>query len=229
MLALSGVTDPYQPVESRLGITRRCLQVLAEARNPVVIITKNLLVSRDADHLSELARHDAVAVYLSITTLDPALCAVLEPRTSRPARRLEALRRLNAAGVPCGVMVAPVIPGLTDHEMPAILAAAGEAGARFASFVPLRLPHGVAPLFEDWLGRRYPDRKNKILNRIRALREGRLNDPRFGSRMRGAGIFAEQLSKLFAVSCRKAGLSAEGPDLSTAAFRRPPQDQMPLF
>lgn len=229
VVALSGVTDPFQPIERRLQLTRRCLAVLTEFRNPVAIITKNFLVTRDADYLSDLPRHRAVAVYLSITTLDPDLCARLEPRTSRPAKRLAAIHQLTERGIPTGVMVAPVIPGLTDAEMPAILKSAAAAGARFAAKTPLRLPHAVGPLFENWLESHYPDRKNKILNRIRAIRGGRLNDPNFGSRMEGSGIFAEQISKLFEIACKKAGLSREGPALSTAHFRRAEGSQINLF
>ncbi len=229
VLAISGVTDPYQPVERRLGLTRRCLEVLAEFRNPVFIITKNHLVTRDIDLLSELARHGAAAVALSITTLDPDLCGSMEPRTARPPKRLEAIRTLSEAGIPAGVQVAPVIPGLTDEEIPAIVKAAAEAGARFAGMVPLRLPYAVGPLFEDWLAVHRPDRKDKILNRIRAMRGGRLNDPQFGTRMAGEGIFAEQIKKLFELACRKAGIKGRVPDLSTAHFRRPTIDQIPLF
>src|ERR671912_2334518 len=153
VLSMSGVTDPYQPVERRLGITRRCLEVLAEFRNPVAIITKNHLVTRDVDLLSELARYDAAAVAVSLTTLDDDLRRLMEPRTSQPARRLAAIKALVEAGVPVGVMTAPVIPGLTDHELPDLLSAAAGAGATFAGYVPLRLPGAVAPLFEDWLMR----------------------------------------------------------------------------
>ena len=228
-LAISGVTDPYQPVERRLRLTRQCLEVLAEFRNPVVIITKNHLVTRDVDLLGELARHDAAAVYLSVTTLDASLARTMEPRTSQPARRLAAIEALARAGVPTGVMVAPVIPGLTDHEMPAIIAAAAKAGARFAGYILLRLPHAVAPLFEAWLTQHRRARKNKVLNRIRAMRGGRLNDPRFGSRMKGEGIFAKQISGLFSLACRKAGMGPRDLHLSTAAFRRPAPAQSSLF
>ena len=221
LLALSGVTDPYQPVERRLGLTRRCLEVLAEFKNPVAVVTKNALVRRDLDLLADLARARAGAVFLSVTTLDRDLSQVLEPRASVPAARLAAIEAAAAAGVPAGVLVAPVIPGLTDHEIPSILEAAARAGAAFAGFVMLRLPGAVAPLFEEWLARHRPGSKEKILNRIRSLRGGRLNDPRFGDRMRGAGPFAEQVASLFAVASRRAGLSARGPDLSTASFRRP--------
>jgi DNA repair photolyase len=227
---MSGVTDPYQPVERRLRITRRCLEVLAEFRNPVVIVTKNHLVTRDVDLLSELTRHDAAAVAVSLTTLDDDLQRIMEPRTSRPARRLAAVERLAASGIPVGVMTAPVIPGLNDHELPALLSVAAEAGASFAAYVPVRLPYAVRPLFEDWLTRHFPERKVKVLNRIRSMRGGELNDARFGSRMRGEGLFAEHIAQLFSISCRRAGMG-EGrfPKLSTAAFRRGGGAQPNLF
>src|SRR5262249_38290111 len=160
-------------------LTRRCLEVLAEFRNPVAVVTKNHLVSRDKDVLAELARHDAAAVYVSLTTLDDRLAGVMEPRATRPAGRLAAIRELAGAGVPVGVLTAPVIPGLTDHELPALLAAAAEAGARYAGYVLLRLPHGVADLFTAWLERHFPDRKERVLGRLRDMRGGRLNDSRF--------------------------------------------------
>jgi DNA repair photolyase len=230
VLSMSGVADPYQPVERRLRITRRCLEVLAEFRNPVVIVTKNYLVTRDIDLLSELARHDAAAVAVSLTTLDDDLRRIMEPRTSRPARRLAAVEKLAASGIPVGVMTAPVIPGLNDHELPALLSAAAEAGASFAAYVPVRLPYAVRPLFEDWLTRHFPERKVKVLNRIRSMRGGELNDARFGSRMRGEGLFAEHIAQLFSISCRRAGMG-EGrfPKLSTAAFRRGGGAQPNLF
>ena len=222
VVAISGVTDPYQPVERRLGLTRRCLEVFVEFRNPFVIVTKNHLVTRDLDVLQEMARFEAVAVFLSITTLDSSLARIMEPRTSQPLRRLAAIEALAQAGVPAGVMVAPVIPALTDHELPSIISAAARVGARFAGYVPLRLPHGVGPLFERWLTQHAPDRKGKILNRVRAIRGGRLNDPRFVSRMKGEGIFAKQIAAMFSLACRKAGIEGRGPHLSTAAFRRHP-------
>jgi DNA repair photolyase len=229
VLAISGVTDPYQPIERRLHLTRRCLQVLAEFRNPVVIITKNHLVTRDVDVLQELAQHRAARVFLSITTLHGSLSRVMEPRASHPTRRLAAIETLSQAGVPTGVLVAPVIPGLTDHELPSIVTAAAAAGAASAGYVTVRLPHGVGALFEQWLSQHFPDRQDKILHRIRALRGGKLNDPDFGSRMRGKGIFAEQIEALFALACRKAGIDGRGPALSTTAFRVPPQAQLSLF
>jgi DNA repair photolyase len=221
VLALSGVTDPYQPVERRLRLTRGCLQVLAEFRNPVAVITKNHLVTRDTDLLAELASHGAAAVNVSITTLDPELQRRMEPRTSTPARRLAAVEALARAGVPVRVMVAPIIPGLNDHEMTAIVGAAADAGAQGASYVALRLPHGVAALFENWLARNYPDRRDKVMNRVREMRGGRTYDARFGTRMRGEGVFAEQIAALFHASCRKAGLDGGRIALNAAAFRRP--------
>ena len=167
VLALSGVTDPYQPVERRLRLTRRCLEVMAEFRQAVAIVTKNRLVTRDIDLLAGLARHQAAGVWLSITTLDAELAGQLEPRTSRPEGKLAAIRALADAGIPTGVMIAPVIPGLTEHEMPAILEAAARAGAQFACYVMLRLPMAVSGLFEDWLDRHRPAAKEKILGRIR--------------------------------------------------------------
>jgi DNA repair photolyase len=229
ILALSGVTDPYQPVERRLKLTRACLEVVAGFRNPVSIVTKNQLVTRDADLLGELARFNAAAVFLSLPSLDTELRKVMEPRTSPPAARLATMSTLSGAGIPTGVLVAPVIPGLTDHEIPAVLDAAARAGARFAAFSVLRLPHAVAPLFDQWLATHFPDRKERVLNRLRALRDGRLCHSRFDKRMRGAGIFAEQIEALFDVARRRAGIAASAPELSTAAFRRPGGAQMRLF
>jgi len=222
VLSMSGVTDPYQPVERRMRITRGCLEVLAEFRNPVVIVTKNHLVTRDLDLLAELAGYDAAAVAVSLTTLDDELRRVMEPRTSRPVRRLAAIRKLAAAGVPVGVMTAPVIPGFNDHELPRLLSAAAEAGASFAGYVPVRLPHAVAPLFEDWLECHFPERKGKVLNRILSMRGGRLNDARFGTRMKGEGIYAEHIRRLFELGCSRAGIvPGKFPKLSTASFRKP--------
>jgi DNA repair photolyase len=221
VLALSGVTDAYQPAERRFGLTRGILEVLAECRNPVLIVTKNHLVTRDADLLARLADHRAAAVLVSLTTLDDDLCGVMEPRTSRPARRLAAIRALADAGIPVGTILGPMIPALTDHEMPRLLEAARDAGAGFAKWILLRLPGAVAPIFEDFLRRRFPDRAEHVLSRIRQARGGRLSDPRFGTRMRGEGVFADQTKTLFDVACRKLGLSTSGPTLSTAAFRRP--------
>ena len=228
LLAMSGVTDCYQPVERRLQITRRCLEVLTEFRNPVCIITKNHLVTRDIDLLRELTKHNAVEVHLSINSLDPDLARRLEPRASSPRHRLAAIQALAKACIPVGVLVAPIIPGLNDHEIPAVLEEAGKAGAGWAGMEILRLPLTVAPIFQDWLERNEPGQKAKVLDRIRSISGGKLNDPRFGERMRGQGIFAEQIRQMFRVACRKAGLSEEGPELSVAAFRRPPGNQLEL-
>jgi DNA repair photolyase len=229
VIAISGVTDCYQPIERKLKITRGCLEVLAEFRNPVGIITKNFLVTRDIDLLAELARHNAVQVHISLTTLDTELRKIMEPRTSPPAARLEAIRRLSEAGVRVGILMAPVIPGLTDHEIPAVLDAAAKAGAKTAGHVTLRLPHAVAPLFEKWLETHFPDRKEKVLNRLRTMRGGKLYDSKWGQRMRGDGIFADQIDQLFDVARRKVGIAERGWELSTAAFRRPGGAQLQLF
>ena len=228
VIALCGVTDPYQPVERRLELTRRCLKVLAAFRNPVAIVTKNHLVTRDADVLAELAARDAAVVFISVTTLDRDLCGRMEPRASQPGLRLDAIRALSQAGIPVGVLVAPVVPALTDHEMPAILAAAAEAGAVCAGYSLMRLPFGVKDLFERWLEEHYPGRKEKVLNRIREIRGGRLNDSGFKTRMKGKGIFAEQVETLFQATCRKWGLTLRTWNLSTASFR-PETDQLSLF
>jgi len=229
VIFLSGVTDCYQPVERKLKLTRRCLEVLAEFRNPVFIVTKNRLVTRDLDLLAELARHGAVSVWLSITTLDFELRKVMEPRTSPPAARLAAIRELADAGIPAGVNVAPIIPGLTDHEAPAILKAAAEAGATSAGYTLVRLPYAVAPLFEKWLATHFPERKEKVLNRLRAMHGGKLYDSQWGKRFGGEGIFAEQIAQMFRVARRKAGIASYDAELSTAAFRRPGGAQLSLF
>lgn len=230
-IMMSGVTDPYQPAERRLRLTRRCLEVLAEFRNPVGIITKSYLVTRDVDILAEMAQRGGAAVVLSVTSLRNEIQRTLEPRASSPSRRLGAIRVLADAGIPVGVNVAPVIPGLTDHEVPAILEAAAEAGASFAGYILLRLPHGVKNLFEQWLSAHAPDRREKVLNRLRSLRGGKLYDARYAVRGRGEGPFAEQLRSMFEVSRRRVGLE-QRPTLSVEHFRRPgdPDDtQMELF
>ena len=221
VIAMSGVTDCYQPVERKLKLTRRCLEVLAEFRNPVGIVTKSHLVTRDIDLLGELASHRAAVVFVSLTTLDASLAAKLEPRASLPHHRLAAIEALSKAGIPVGVMTAPIIPALNDHEIPNLISAAVNAGAQSAGYVTLRLPFGLGPLFEEWLARHFPDRKEKVLNRVRALRGGKINDPNFGTRMRGEGIFADQIEALFEAACRKTGVAGRHPELSTAAFRVP--------
>jgi DNA repair photolyase len=229
-IALSGATDAYQPVERKLEITRRCLRVLADFRNPVAIITKNHLVTRDIDILRELAEVDAVAVNLSITTLDGRLQQAMEPRASTPARRLSAVEALAGAGIPVGVMVAPVVPGLTDNEIPAILRSAADAGARAAGYILLRLPHGVKEIFANWLSNHCPDRRERVLNRLREMRDGGLYESRFHHRMRGHGVYAEHIRTLFDIARRRAGLDLPLPPLSAASFRRPDRGgQLPLF
>lgn len=230
-IMVSGATDAYQPVERRLRVTRRCLEVLAEFRNPVVVTTKSYLVTRDVDLLGELASHGAAAVTLSVTTLRPELQRALEPRASTPARRLGAIRVLAGAGIPVGVNVAPVIPGLTDHELPSVLEAAADAGATFASLILLRLPHGVKEIFEAWLEQHALERKDKVLNRLREMRGGKLYDADFAVRGRGEGPWADQLQALFRVARDRLGLDRR-PELSAAAFRRAgarPPAQTDLF
>jgi DNA repair photolyase len=229
VLAMSGVTDCYQPVERRLQITRRCLQVLAEFRNPVAIVTNNFLVTRDVDILADLAGVRAARVSLSITTLNADLARRLEPRASLPRHRLEAIRKLHSRGIAVSVLVAPVIPGLNEHEIPAILAAARRAGAIHAGYALLRLPHGVKEIFSDWLAENLPDARERILSRIRNVRGGSLNDSRFGIRMRGEGVEAEAICRLFEVSAAREGLTTSPPVLSTAAFRRPGGEQLELL
>ena len=228
ILVLSGVTDAYQPIERKLQITRSCLRVLAEFRNPVSIVTKNHLVTRDVDYLAELASHHAAAVSLSITTLESGLAQILEPRAATPSHRLDAIAKLRAAGVPVGVNIAPIIPGLNDHEIPKIAEAAAEAGAESACYTIIRLPLTVAPVFVAWLEDHFPDRKDKILGRIRSMRNGKLNTAEFGARMRGDGPFAEQIRQMFHASCRRSGLGRPRSELSIAAFRRVLPNQLEL-
>lgn len=228
VISISGVTDCYQPAERRFQITRRCLEVFHEFRNPATIITKSHLVTRDIDLLSQMARENLTLVIVSITTLDAELSAKMEPRAVSPARRLDAIRQLSHAGIPCGVFVAPVVPGLTDHEIPQILQAAADHGASFAGYVPLRLPFAIKDMLQTWLQQHFPDRKNKVLNRVRELRGGKLNDSNFVTRMRGQGVWAEQLKTMFDLATRKAGLVGKGSDLRTDRFLRP-GEQMKLF
>ena len=229
-VAMSGVTDCYQPAERHFRLTRGCLEVFAEFRNPVSVITKNALITRDLDVLSQLARHHCVSAYVSVTTLDTELAGKLEPRAARPEHRLRTIRKLADAGVPVGVMVAPVIPGLTDAELPAILAAAAGAGARSAGYVLLRLPYSVKDVFLQWLDDHAPGKKARIIDRIEALRGGKLNDPSWGARLSGQGVFAEQLRTLFEITARRAGLNRERTELDPSGFRRPETNgQLSLF
>ncbi|QOV87735.1 PA0069 family radical SAM protein [Humisphaera borealis] len=227
-IAISGVTDCYQPIERQLKITRGCLEVLLEAGNPAGIVTKSALVTRDIDILSEMAKKQLIAVYISVTSLDIELSRKMEPRAPSPKRRLEAIAKLSAAGVPVGVITAPVVPGLTDHEVPAILKAAADAGARFGGYVPLRLPFQVKDLFADWLEQHFPDRKDKVLNRVREMRGGKLNDSNFNTRMTGQGVWADELRGIYLLGHRKAGLG-KSPPLSIDHFKRPAVGQLLLW
>jgi DNA repair photolyase len=227
VLALSGVTDCYQPIERRLGITRRCLEVLLDFRNPVTVVTKGHGVARDADLLGALAQLDCASVSISVTSLDDAVQRAMEPRAPRPELRLRAIEALARAGVPVSVLVAPVVPGLTDHELPRILEAAAAAGATRAGFVVLRLPHATKEIFEEWLERNFPARKDKVLSRVRDLRGGKLYDSRWGVRQRGEGEYAKQLEQLFEMGVRRAGLNARRTELTTRHFRRAPDPRAP--
>ena len=228
-VALSGNTDCYQPLEKRLGLTRQCLEVFLEYRNPAVVITKSALVLRDLDILERMARLNLVQVTLSVTTLDPHLARTMEPRAATPGLRLEAIARLAAAGIPTNVNVAPVIPGLTDHEIPAILSEAAARGATSAAFIMLRLPHALGSLFEDWLKRHFPDRANKVMHAVRDVRGGKLSNSEFGRRMRGEGPRAEAIARLFELHRARLGLDPKRLTLSTDAFRGTGPAQGDLF
>lgn len=220
VVVISGNTDSYQPIERKLELTRQCLEVCLEFGNPVGIITKNHLVTRDLDVLQRLAERDLVQVTISITSLRDEVIRVMEPRTSRPSRRLDAISKLAEAGIPVGVNAAPIVPGLTDEELAPILEAAARRGARSAGYIVMRLPGPVKELFVEWIQREFPDRAEKVLRRIRSMRGGELSDPRFGSRMRGEGEWARTLDNVFRMSCRRYGLTSKRV-LSTAHFRRP--------
>jgi DNA repair photolyase len=220
-VALSGITDCYQPCERRYRLTRACLEVAVEAQQPMSIITKNAIILRDLDLLRELAANRLLHVSLSVTTLDPDLARSMEPRTSVPAARLRAIRVLADAGVPVRVFVAPIIPGLNDSEIPAILEAAAQAGAQAANWILLRLPLTVAPVFREWLEREKPDQAARVEARIREARGGKLNDSTFGRRMRGSGEIVEQIGDLFRLFARKHGLGTELPDYDCTRFRPP--------
>lgn len=225
-VTMSGVTDCYQPLEKKLRVTRGCLEVMAEFRHPVAIITKNHLVTRDVDLLGELAKYQASMVYVSITSLDADLAHKLEPRASSPKMRLEAVRLLRSAGVPVGVSLAPMIPGLNDHEMPSILQAAADVGAMTAFYSVVRLPFGVKEVFADWLATHFPQRKEKILGRIRESQGQTMSNPEFGKRLRGVGVWSEHLAQMFRVGMLRSGLAQmERPKLSGAAFRRPGREE----
>ncbi len=229
-IALGTNTDVYQPVERELRITRRLLELLAACRHPVGIVTKSALVLRDLDILAPMAASGLVSVMVSITTLDRRLARRMEPRAAAPHRRLEVLRMLAEAGIPAGVMVAPVIPALTDHEIEHILEAAAAAGATAAGYVLLRLPHDLKELFAAWLETHYPARRRRVLELLRQCRGGRLDDPAFGSRMRGSGVYAELLGQRFAKTSRRLGLSLRSLPSRCDLFRPPrPDGQLELF
>jgi DNA repair photolyase len=229
-IALSGNTDPYQTAERHFRLTRECLRVLAEFRNPVGIVTKNYLVTRDIDILKNLSEYDAALVAVSLTTLDANLARAIEPRTSHPEYRLKAIQRLSENGIPTMVLIASIIPGLTDHEIPNIIQRAVSAGAAQAGYIMLRLPYGVKDLFQNWLEAHYPNEKIKVLNRIFSIRRGKLNSNEFHERMKGEGIFAEQIRKIFELSCRKAGIEGNRYEPSKENFHRPgTSEQLELF
>jgi DNA repair photolyase len=220
-LAMSGVTDTYQPIERQLRLARQCIKVLAEFRHPVGIVTKNHLVTRDIDLFRELNQYGAVRVDVSVTTLDASVARKMEPRASSPQRRLDAIEELASNGIPVGVLTCPLIPGLTDHEMPDILREASRRGARWAHMIPLRLPGTVKDVFLDWLQREFPDRYDKVVNRVRDMRDGKLNDARWGHRFSGSGKFHDQLVSLYEVHRTRLGLASRGPKLEMRHFRVP--------
>jgi len=220
-VAMSGITDCYQPVEKKLKLTRKCLEVFLNFRNPVAIITKNHLVNRDRDILKEMAFYNGCKVFVSITTLDKSLASSMEPRTSRPHRRLDTINSLAEAGIHVGVMIAPVIPGLNDHEIGSILKTAKAHGAKSAGYVILRLPYSVKDLFKEWINKQRPNVAIKVLNRIKSIREGNLNSTTFGERMRGKGAFAQQIKQQFHIECKKQKMNTVKEPLSTEHFRNP--------
>lgn len=227
VISLSGNTDCYQPIERKLKLTRACLEVFLKYRNPVGIVTKSAMITRDIDVLQQLAKQECVSVSMSITSLDPEVSRRMEPRAPMPEKRLEAMRQLAEAGVPVGVNAAPIIPGLTDEELPEIIRRSAELGAKSAAYILVRLPYAVKDLFVEWVNREFPLRASKILNRIRDLRGGKLSDPRFHTRMSGEGEFADAICALFQAACRKYGLNENGESqLSTKHFRRPGQLSM---
>ena len=229
VIHLSGVTDPYQPIEKDKKLTRGCLKVLKAFRNPVTLITKNHLILRDLDILAEMAKFDGVSVSVSITSLDHKLCNVMEPRTSMPENRLKAIEKLSNEGIPVGIMVAPIIPGLNDYEIPKIIKIATDAGAQFAGYTLLRLPFSVSEIFINWLDTHYPAKKKKILSLLKDARNGKLHESKTGSRMTGKGNIAESISRLFNLSVKNAHIEKYSLVLSTKNFRNPEQKQMTLF
>jgi DNA repair photolyase len=231
VIAMGTNTDPYQPVERGLRITRGLLQVLAAFSHPVSITTKGALVLRDIDVLAPMARRNLAHVMVSVTTLDRGLSRRLEPRAASPERRLDVIRALSEAGIPVGVMTAPMIPGLNDAELEDLLEAGRQAGASAAGYILVRLPLEIKDLFRQWLEAHAPHKAARVLSLIRGTRDGRLDDPEFGSRQCGTGPYAELLARRFEVACRRLGLDKALPALCVTAFRPPPQpgDQLPLF
>ena len=228
---MSGVTDCYQPAERQYQLTRRCLEVALEFHQPVGVITKNALVVRDLDILTEMARQRLVQVNISLTSLDQELTRTLEPRTSSPTAKLRAIRTLTDAGIPVRVMVAPIIPGLNDSSLPAVLEAAREAGAQGASYILVRLPLTVLPVFQEWLERTHPTQRERIEHLIQNTREGKLSSSQFGERMRGTGAIAEQIQQTFRIFRRKLGYAEQMPELEYSHFEvpRPKSGQLTLF
>jgi DNA repair photolyase len=222
-IALGSNTDPYQPVERQQRLTRRVLEVMAEFSQPVGIITKSALVTRDIDLLAPMAQKRLAAVCVSVTSLDGHLARVMEPRASSPHRRLEAIRQLSAAGIPVAVLTSPLIPGLNDHEIEYLLEAAAAAGASSASYVLLRLPLEIGPLFEEWLGAHFPDRQARVLSLMKQCRGGALYDPRFGHRMVGDGPYAQQIRARYKLAKKRNGLTDRAWQFDTGLFRRPPR------
>jgi len=231
-ITLGANTDPYQPIEKRFRVTREVLEVLAEYRHPVSIVTKGTLIERDLDLLAGMAEWNGVSVMISVTSLDPAIKRTLEPRAASPRRRIELVEHLTAAGIPTGVLVAPVIPAITDHELESIVAAVGAAGAASAGYVLLRLPHEVRELFTDWLEAHFPDRADRVMKLLRQCHGGACYDAAFGQRQTGSGPYADLLAQRFHKACRSAGIDPQRRiGLSSDHFRVPPRggDQMGLF
>jgi DNA repair photolyase len=234
-ISLGANTDCYQPAERKYGITRQILDVLSACDHPLTIVTKSALVERDLDLLAPMAKKNLVKVYVSIGTLDHSLARKLEPRAASPARRLDVIKSLSSAGVPCGVMVAALIPALNDKTLEHVLEQAAQAGAQEAAYVILRLPNELKDIFKEWLAAHYPERADHVVSIVRQMRGGKDNDSRFGERMRGTGNFAELISKRFAIACRRFGLNGRGggrrlPDLDCSLFSPPsPGGQMKLF
>ena len=235
LIAMGTNTDPYQPIERRLGITREIIEVLAQCKHPLGIVTKSALVERDIDLLAPMAKQGLVQVFISVTTLDNDIARTLDPRASAPARRLQTVRSIAASGIPVGVLASPMIPLINDMELEKILQAARDAGATRAGYSILRLPHEVKGLFRDWLQRHHPMRAQHVMSRVRDMRGGRDNDPNFGTRMKGEGLYAELIHRRFDLACRKLGFdTSKRNQLDTSQFcppvYKPKEDtQLDLF